>query len=120
MSASGYLPLCERAQRAERPGCHRVQKTGRQDCKWSRCWVCLAPYGLKSKLSYCYVGFGPKVNPYFLFSCSFCCFSPMFPGIAHPAGDLSLQMAQQSLPHSILTNCVSSASSQWFSHGSCQ
>lgn len=48
MSAGGCLPLYERALRVERPGHHRGQKTGWQDCKWSRCWVCLAPYGLKS------------------------------------------------------------------------
>lgn len=35
MSASGCLPLCERALRVERPGYHRMQKTGWQDYKWS-------------------------------------------------------------------------------------
>lgn len=47
MNAGGCLPPCERAQRVGRPEYYRVQKRGWQDCKWSKCRMCLASCGLR-------------------------------------------------------------------------
>lgn len=48
MSASECLPLCESAQKDESSGYYSLQKTWETGWEWSKCWMCIAPYGTQT------------------------------------------------------------------------